>query len=182
MMRPALFLDRDGVIIENRPNYVRTWDDVQWLDSAVRALARIHALPHAIVLVTNQSGVGRGLIPRATADEINRRVVAHITACGGRVDAVYMCPHAPVDLCDCRKPQPGMLLQAAADLDLDLSQSIMIGDALTDIAAGRNAGVRHTALLETGRGATQHRLPAAAAYQPLTVYPDLEAALQSLLT
>jgi D-glycero-D-manno-heptose 1,7-bisphosphate phosphatase len=104
-----------------------------------------------------------------------------ITAANGRVDAVFTCPHLPADRCPCRKPQPGMLLQAAAQFDLDLSQSIMIGDALTDVVAGRQAGVAVSALVRTGRGVEQLQLPEAQLLQPLPVFDHLGAALQAVL-
>jgi D-glycero-D-manno-heptose 1,7-bisphosphate phosphatase len=107
------------------------------------------------VIVTNQSAVGRGLISLETADEINNRLIQLIHHHGGRVDAVYMCPHRPDDGCFCRKPKPGLLIQAAKDLSLDLSRSWMIGDALSDILAGQTAGVRQAILLMTGRGKDQ---------------------------
>ena len=138
---PALFLDRDGVIIENRANYVRSWDDVSIYPQALQALASVRHWPGKIIVVTNQSAVGRGLITLQTAESINARLVHKIYQNGGRIDGVYMCPHAPDAGCDCRKPQPGLLQQAAANFALCMEQSWMIGDALTDIAAGLAAGV-----------------------------------------
>jgi D-glycero-D-manno-heptose 1,7-bisphosphate phosphatase len=179
-MVPALFLDRDGVIIENRPNYVRSWADVDMYPQALRALARIRSVPYKIILVTNQSGVGRGMIPRDVADGINTRLATEIEQAGGRIDAVYLCPHAPADHCACRKPRPGMLLQAAQEHDIDLSQSFMIGDALTDIAAGRAAGVKQAILLHSGRGQAQLALPESAEMQPIVTYADLAAALLTI--
>lgn len=176
--QPAVFLDRDGVIIENRDRYVRAWADVAFLPGALAALARLRRAPLAVVIVTNQSAVGQGLLSRADADAINAGVLAAIRAAGGRVDAVYLCPHTDADGCDCRKPAPGLLRRAAADLDLDLSRSVLIGDALSDLAAGRAAGVGRVALVRTGRGAAQERL---AAGQRLDVFDNLADALAALL-
>ncbi|HEB64157.1 MAG TPA: HAD family hydrolase [Chloroflexi bacterium] len=173
--RPAVFLDRDGVIIENRSDYVRSWDDVAFYEQALEALRLMRALPCAIVIVTNQSAVGRGIISLAQAEAINRRVVEHIRSQGGRVDAAYLCPHAPGTGSPCRKPQPGMLLQAARDLNLDLSRSWMVGDALTDVQAGQAAGVAQSVLVRTGRGATQLSLPEAARLGAFRVVDDLLA-------
>jgi D-glycero-D-manno-heptose 1,7-bisphosphate phosphatase len=154
-MQPAIFLDRDGVIIENRARYVRSWADVQIFPQALAALAGLSQWPHKIVIVTNQSAVGRGLISLGTAQAINERLVQEIGRSGGRIDAVFMCPHAPADGCDCRKPRPGLLLQAQETLRLDLPRSVMIGDALSDLTAARAAAVGHVALVRTGRGASQ---------------------------
>lgn len=180
MKQPAIFLDRDGVIIENCSNYVRSWADVVIFPQAVAALAAVRDCPYRIVLVTNQSAVGRGHISHATAAAINDRLLAHVRAAGGRIDAVYMCPHGPDDGCDCRKPQPGLLLRAAEELDIDLSRSVMIGDALTDVMAGQAAGAR-TVLLRTGRGGDQERLPAAAELPPFLIFDTLADALPAVI-
>jgi D-glycero-D-manno-heptose 1,7-bisphosphate phosphatase len=180
MKQPAIFLDRDGVIIENCSNYVRSWADVEVFPQALEALAAVRHSPYRIVLVTNQSAVGRGHISIETAEAINDRLLALIREAGGRVDAVYMCPHGPDDGCDCRKPRPGLLLRAAEELDLDLSRSVMIGDALTDVQAGQSAGVRQAILLRTGRGGDQERLPAAGNLPPFVVYDTLADALDNL--
>lgn len=180
-MQPALFLDRDGVIIENRSDYVRNWSQVKILPQAVSALVDASASPFRIVLITNQSGIGRGLIPLETAVEINKRLVEIIERAGGRIDRVYMCPHKPSDQCNCRKPQPGMILQAAQDLALDLENSILIGDALTDIQAARKAGIGQVALVRTGRGAEQEKSKLIAEMQPFPIYDNLHSALQDLI-
>ncbi len=181
MKQPAIFLDRDGVIIENRSAYVRSWADVEIFPQAIYALAALRDSPYRIVLVTNQSAVGRGIITRETAEDINDRLLTVIREAGGRVDAVYMCPHGPGDGCDCRKPLPGLLLQAAADLGIDLSRSLMIGDALSDVQAGQAAGVERSILLRTGRGRDQERLPAAADLPPFPIFVSLADALSSLV-
>jgi D-glycero-D-manno-heptose 1,7-bisphosphate phosphatase len=179
-LQPALFLDRDGVIIHNRDGYVRSWEDVAIYPAALTALARLAPRPLAIVLITNQAGVGHGLIPLATAWEINRRLTEVVEAAGGRLDAVYLCPHRPDEGCSCRKPAPGLILQAAHDLGLDLGRATVIGDALSDLGAGWAAGVARVALVETGRGAQQASLPEAAHLPPFPRFPDLSAALDAL--
>lgn len=180
-MHPAIFLDRDGVIIENRANYVRSLADVTFLPQAVEALSMASQSLYKIVIVTNQSAVGRGILTYSQALEINQRVVAEIVQSGGRIDGSYLCPHSPDDECNCRKPKPGLLLQAAAELSIDLPRSVMIGDALTDLRAGQAAGVGRTILLKTGRGTVQSGLPQAKDCMPFDIYENLEQALASLL-
>ena len=180
-MFPAIILDRDGVIIENRDNYVRNWADVKVYPQALRALADAKCSDYKIVIITNQAGVGKGIIPLQTATEINQRLVHVIEKAGGRVDGLYMCPHTPQDECECRKPRPGMILQAERELALDLSHSWMIGDALSDLQAGRAAGVGHLVLVSTGRGARQAQLAESANLGPYQLFADLNAALQHLL-
>jgi len=156
LKRPAVFLDRDGVVNQNRADYVKDWSEVEFLPGAFDALRRLARTDFAIVLVTNQSVVGRGIISQEEAWDINRRMVETIRAQGGRVDGAYLCPHHPDEHCECRKPRPGMLLQAADELDLDLGRSYLIGDAVTDMQAAEAAGVEGILVL-TGRGEEQVR-------------------------
>lgn len=180
-MNSALLLDRDGVIIENQPNYVRSWNDVQIFPKAVQALLKIKSSDYKIVIITNQSAVGRGLISLKTAQQINSCLVDKIENAGGRIDGVFMCPHAPQDNCLCRKPNPGLIHQAANSLNLDLQRSILIGDALSDITAGQTAGVGQNVLVRTGRGAAQADLPQVRQLPPFLIYKDLSDALEDLI-
>lgn len=178
--QPALFLDRDGVFIENRANYVRSWDDVAFFPEALAALARIREIPYKIIVVTNQSAVGRGLMSLETAVALNSRIVEVVRGANGRIDATYLCPAPPSINDPCRKPRPGMLLQAAQEHNLDLSQSFMMGDALTDVQAGQAAGVKQAILLLTGRGLAQAQLPLAAELPPFATFATLADALSHL--
>jgi histidinol-phosphate phosphatase family protein len=145
-MKAGVFLDRDGVINENLPEHVSSWEAFRFLPGAREAVARLAAAGLPIVIVTNQSGVGRGAIAREVVDEIHRRMGEQIP-----VAAVMLCPHHPDDGCACRKPKPGMLHQAAGDLGIDLARSWMVGDHPSDAAAARAAGVRPI-LVRSGRG------------------------------
>ena len=180
LKRLAAFLDRDGVIIENRADYVKSWDEVSFVPGALLALQELACSPLAVVLFTNQSAVGRGIITLAQAQAINARVIETVRAAGGRIDGSYLCPHAPEAGCACRKPAPGLLLQAAQELALDLSRSWAVGDAATDLQAARAAGVRGI-LVRTGRGRTQEaRLPALG-LGTCPVVDDLPAAVKLIL-
>lgn len=154
-MFPAIFLDRDGVLIENRSDYIRDWSQVVIFSQAVTALASPVIKKYKLVVVTNQSAVGRGLVQAGTVQEINHRLATIIRNAGGQVDGIYTCPHQPLDGCDCRKPKPGLLKQAAADLNIAMDRSWMIGDAWSDLLAGQAAGVQKLAILRTGRGTEQ---------------------------
>lgn len=178
--QPALFLDRDGVFIENRANYVRSWEDVVFFPQALEALAQIREIPYKIIVVTNQSAVGRGIITLETAVQLNNRILDVVREQNGRIDASYLCPAQPGLNDPCRKPRPGMLLQAAQEHNLDLSQSYMVGDALTDIQAGQAAGVKQTCLLLTGRGTAQAALPQANELPPFATFANLAEALAHL--
>ena len=148
---------------------------------ALSALARLRFTPYKIVLVTNQSAIGRGLVSMVTAEEINRRLVREVESAGGRIDGVFTCPHAPAENCDCRKPQPGLIYQATRALELDLTRSILIGDALNDLEAARAAGIPRYALVLTGRGSQQAGLPQATDLAPFPIYTDLSTALTELI-
>lgn len=172
-MQPAIFLDRDGVIIRNRHAYIRSLAHVSFYRRSLAALAELSRLPLKLVIVTNQSAIGRGLLSLKDAEQINRFILSEIERSGGRIDGIFMCPHNPLVSCACRKPAPGLLLQAAQSLDIDLQSSVMIGDALSDLEAGQNAGVRQTILVLTGRGRAQSRLPGASSLKPFLVFRSL---------
>lgn len=177
----ALFLDRDGVIIENQPNYVRSWQEVIFLPGALDALAMVSKTSDVkIVLVSNQAVIGRGYIDLKECLRINDQIISVITSSGGRIDGSFICPHAPEDNCDCRKPKPGLLLRASRELGLDLCNSMMVGDGLTDLQAGFAAGVGRNVLVLSGRGRDQLKLPLAKTLPPFEVFKDLSSFIQSV--
>lgn len=147
----AIFLDRDGVINVNRVDNVRTWDQFVFESSSLEALARLGGAAFRLVVMTNQSGIGRGHMTQATVDEIHAQMLRAIERAGGRIDRIYYCPHLPDDGCACRKPLPGMLWRGRDELNLDLERSFLIGDWSDDIRAARSAGVTPI-LVRTGRG------------------------------
>lgn len=179
-MFPAVFLDRDGVIIENRADYIQDWSQVVLLPDVIHALSKFRSTKYKIVLVTNQSAVGRGLISLQIANEINHRLARTIEENGGKLDAIYMCPHAPDDQCNCRKPRAGLFLQAADDLSLDLGSSWMVGDAWSDLLAGQNANLRGVILVKTGRGTDQLQQPKPENLRDYRVLENLSSALDSI--
>jgi D-glycero-D-manno-heptose 1,7-bisphosphate phosphatase len=168
----SVFLDRDGVINVNRDDHVKSWDEFVFLPGALEGLGALAVLPVRVIIVTNQSVVGRGIITLAQLNDIHARMVQVIEDHGGRVDRIYVCPHAPCENCVCRKPKPGLLLQAASDCDLDLSRCFMIGDQEGDVEAARAAGCR--AILVSTSGEGEATLPVAC------VVPDLISAAEWL--
>jgi D-glycero-D-manno-heptose 1,7-bisphosphate phosphatase len=149
LLRPALFLDRDGVLNEDR-GYVHRWEDFCWIPGAREAVAAFNARDWWVFVVTNQSGVGRGYYPEADVHALHARMSEALVAAGARIDAFYHCPFHPEALEDRsrhpdppdRKPNPGMLLRAMADWPVDAARSVMVGDKAIDLEAGRRAGVR----------------------------------------
>ena len=155
-MEPAVFLDRDGVICKNRTDYVKAWTEFEWLPGSLTAIARLTRAGVRVFVVSNQSAIGRGLTSVQAVEDIHGRMVDRINESGGRIEAVYYCPHRPEDNCTCRKPRPGMLLRASSEHAVDLSRSFMVGDGWGDIAAGRQAGV-NTVLLTTSMTQEEYR-------------------------
>src|SRR5882724_10476415 len=146
----AVFLDRDGTIMEDS-NYVGDVARVVLIPSAAPALRRLQDAGYKLFIVTNQSGVGRGYFTREDVESIHAHLDEHFGKAGVRLDRYYVCPHHPEENCDCRKPKPKFLLEAAREYGLDLSRCFMIGDRASDIQAGLNAGTK-TILVLTGGG------------------------------
>ena len=141
--RPAVFLDRDGTIIHDA-EYIGDPADVRLLPGAARAVARLNALGRPVIVVTNQSGIARGLLAIADYEAVRGRLDALLAAEGARIDASYMCPHHPdfTGPCDCRKPGTLLYRRAAAEYDIDLSRSAFVGDRWRDVAAALELGGR----------------------------------------
>ena len=145
-----VFLDRDGVINRDK-NYIHRVEDFEFIDGAVEALRQINALGRPIFVVTNQSGIGRGYYSEDDFRRVNAWMLQQLQQHGVRIAGVYYCPHAPEADCECRKPQPGMILQARREHQLELQDAWMAGDKTSDIEAARRAGVRQTVLVRSGK-------------------------------
>lgn len=164
MTRPAAFVDRDGTLIEE-VGYLSRIDRIALFPWSVDAVRLLNRAGFVVVVVTNQAGVARGYFDEAFVRETHRVLGERVAAGGGRIDGFYFCPHYPdgqVEAyrrrCECRKPKPGMLLQAASDLSLDLARSFLVGDRWLDIEAAHAAGARGV-LVRTGYGAVDADQP-----------------------
>jgi D-glycero-D-manno-heptose 1,7-bisphosphate phosphatase len=156
-LRPAVFLDRDGVVIQDG-HYLGDAFRIRLVPGSVEAIAALNRAGWLVVIVTNQSGVARGMFTIESVHEVHRQLSEVLRGFGATVDAYRFCPHHPEAVipeyrlaCDCRKPLPGMLLSAAAEMGVELKSSWMIGDRITDLEAGAAAGCR-TVLVRTGYG------------------------------
>lgn len=140
----AVILDRDGVLNEKpmKAQYVKTWDEFKWLPGAIEAIRLIKEAGFAVIIITNQAGIGRGMMTESELLEIHKQMKATLAENGVFVDAIYYCPHGWDNGCDCRKPKPGMLFQAQHDFHLDLSSTFFIGDDIRDQQAGEAAGCK----------------------------------------
>jgi histidinol-phosphate phosphatase family protein len=152
--RAAVFLDRDGTIIADA-GYISDPEDVVLLDGVCEGLQELRQAGYALVIVSNQSGVARQLITPRELCAVHERVLAELVSRGVGIDGAYYCPHCPDDSCDCRKPLPGLLLRAAADLEIDLRRSFCVGDSRRDVEAGRSAGCTTILLGADDAGASE---------------------------
>ncbi|MFC4102454.1 D-glycero-alpha-D-manno-heptose-1,7-bisphosphate 7-phosphatase [Paenibacillus xanthanilyticus] len=164
----AVFLDRDGVINENiAGGYVTAWNQFQWLPGAIAAITLLNRRGWKVFVVTNQACIARDIASQAAIDGIHDRMLRELRVQAACVSGVYVCPHAPENGCACRKPRPGMLLQAAKEHGIDLQASYFVGDALTDMLAAQAANVQGI-LVRSGLGRSQEeearRLQAASYY------------------
>ncbi len=150
--REFLFLDRDGVINEDRPDFITSWEDVRFYPESLDALAWLKELGVQVVLVSNQSGLNRGIVHWESFWEIHHRMMETIRHSGGEILAAFYCPHRPDEQCQCRKPRPGMILEASKLYDVNPGTCTMIGDRLTDLDAASRAGCRGVLLDRNGGG------------------------------
>ncbi len=145
-----LFLDRDGTV-NKEADYLSDPEEVELLPGVASVISRAHEAGYKVVVVSNQSGIGRGYFTEETLSGIHSRLNDLLKKENTFLDGIYYCPHVEADQCTCRKPQPGMLLRAAEEFNGDLKHSIMVGDKNSDIGAGKNAGCI-TVLVRTGYG------------------------------
>lgn len=176
----TIFLDRDGVINENRSDYVKSWDEFRFLLGSKEAIARLTHAGHRIIVCTNQAGIARGIISVEIVEEIHRLMMVEIAQAGGKIDRVYYCPHAKDENCFCRKPRPGMLLRARDELGIDMNDAVLIGDTITDVRAGLAADVP-TILVLTGLGREQFREHSHEAHGQFLITSSLRHAAEIIL-
>jgi histidinol-phosphate phosphatase family protein len=156
-LRKAVFLDRDGTINVD-PGYLSHPGQMELIPEVGSGLAKLQAGGFTLVIVTNQSGVGRGLVKEPMLKPIHARMNELLAGYGVHIDAIYYCTHHPEDDCSCRKPKPELVLEAQRDLDIDLKKSFVVGDKASDIELGRATGVKASVLVLTGDGAEQKKL------------------------
>jgi D-glycero-D-manno-heptose 1,7-bisphosphate phosphatase len=149
----AIFLDRDGVVIRKAPagEYVADWCEVEFLQGSLKAIAAFCRVGYKVIIVTNQRGVATGKVEVSKLKEIHARMKDVIASFGGNVSGIYICPHDISEICACRKPKAGMLLQAAAEHQLRLPECWMVGDAETDVAAGKSVGCKTALITQSER-------------------------------
>ena len=150
--RKLVILDRDGVINVDSDAFIKSPDEWVAIPGSLEAIARLNQAGYRVAIASNQSGIGRGLFDMAALNAMHEKMNRAAAAVGGRIDAVFFCPHTQEDECECRKPKPGLLLEAIERFDIDRERSFMVGDRWRDVAAGRAAGCRtvHVGSLDEG--------------------------------
>lgn len=146
IMNKAIFLDRDGTI-NVEVNFLHECDKVAFIDGVVEALRILKSMGYKLIVISNQSGVGRGYFTINDVNEVNQYINDSLTKLGAGLDAFYVCPHAPSDSCRCRKPGLALYLEAIKDFDIDVAQSFLVGDKESDILAADELGCRYGLLL-----------------------------------
>lgn len=169
---PAVFIDRDGVICENRDDYVKAWSEFSFIPGAVEAIASLTRAKTRLFVVSNQSAIGRGLMSRRQLDLIHEKMLDYLAGAGGRIESILVCPHHPEDECACRKPKAGLLEEAFERFKVDLKSSFLVGDHHSDVEAGATVGCE-TVLVRTGRGEESLRARDAWRREPTFIADDL---------
>ena len=186
-LRPALFLDRDGTV-NVEVHYLSQPEQLELLPTVAKTISVVNGLGIAVVIVTNQAGIARGYFSEHRLIAIHERLQRMLAEQNARIDGIYFCPHHPTAgqgsykaVCDCRKPMPGMLRQAASELGIDLTRSLMIGDRESDLQAGAGAGCQ-TALVTTGYGFETSAALNRNSWRGIGVYPTVGAAVAAWLS
>jgi len=169
-LRKVVFLDRDGVINRDSPNYIKSWEEYEFLPDSLEAIKRLALNEFTTIIITNQSVINRKMVSRKGLEHIHTMMKTAIQAHGGEIKDIFYCPHVPEDSCDCRKPKPGLIYQARQKHHIDLRAAVMVGDSAKDIECARNAGCRAAVLVRTGNG-----IAAEKALNTKHIFPDYVA-------
>jgi D-glycero-D-manno-heptose 1,7-bisphosphate phosphatase len=175
--RPLVMIDRDGVINEDSTEFVKSVAEWRPIEGSLEAIAALHRAGWLVTVVTNQSGVGRGLYDEAALADIHAHMRARVRAAGGELAGIYYCPHRPEDGCECRKPRPGLFRALERELGVSVTGAPYVGDRLSDIEAAELVGAQPI-LVRTGTGAATEALLGT---RRVPVFDDLAAAAHGLL-
>ncbi|WP_051328379.1 D-glycero-beta-D-manno-heptose 1,7-bisphosphate 7-phosphatase [Desulfatirhabdium butyrativorans] len=178
--KPCVFLDRDGVINHDSADYIKSLDEFVPIEGSYEAIARLNRAGRMVIVITNQSAIGRGIIDGSTLERIHERLAEEVGAAGGHITDILFCPHRPDEKCSCRKPEPGMLFEAAARHGIDLSRSVMVGDSAKDIECGIRAGCK-TVLVLSGNGRQALESLKNRGISPDAVFPFLRDAVHWII-
>jgi D-glycero-D-manno-heptose 1,7-bisphosphate phosphatase len=169
-LRKVVFLDRDGVINRDSPDYIKSWSEFEFLPGSLEAITLLTLNEFATIIITNQSVINRKMVSRKELDYMHTMMKKAVTSNGGQIKDIFYCPHVPEDGCSCRKPNPGLIFKAKQKYRIDITTSVMVGDSAKDIECARNAGCGHAVLVKTGNGSEAEKI-----LKEKAIYPDLIA-------
>ena len=157
-LRKVIFLDRDGVINRDSPDYIKSWSEFEFLPGSLEAITLLTLNGFDTIVITNQSVIHRKMVTIKGLDYIHTMMKKAVISNGGQIKDIFFCPHVPEDRCRCRKPNPGLILKAKQKYRVDISTSVMVGDSAKDIECARNAGCGQAVLVKTGNGAEAEKI------------------------
>ena len=181
-MKNVVFLDRDGVINRDSPNYIKSWSEFEFLPGSLEALKQLKLNGFPVIIITNQSAIHRKMISKEDLDAIHDMMKKIVQSNGGEIKDIFYCPHIPEDMCDCRKPKPGLICRAEKRYRIDLETSIMVGDSAKDIECARNAGCGSAILVKTGNGVMAEKILKEKMIHPDVIVRDLLEAVNWIVT
>jgi D-glycero-D-manno-heptose 1,7-bisphosphate phosphatase len=170
ILRKVVFLDRDGVINRDSPDYIKSWSEFEFLPGSLEAIKLLTLNGFATIVITNQSVINRKMVSGKMLNHMHTLMKQAVTSKGGQIKDIFFCPHVPKDRCNCRKPSPGLIFKAKQKYRIDIATSVMVGDSAKDIECARNAGCGHAVLVKTGNGSEAEKI-----LKEKAIYPDLIA-------
>jgi D-glycero-D-manno-heptose 1,7-bisphosphate phosphatase len=180
-LRKVVFLDRDGVINRDSPDYIKSWSEFEFLPGSLEAITLLTLNEFATIIITNQSVVNRRMVSRKELNYMHTMMKKTVTSNGGQITDIFYCPHVPEDRCNCRKPNPGLILKAKQKYRIDITASVMVGDSAKDIECARNAGCGHAVLVKTGNGEKAEKILRKKSITPDFIARDLLEAVGWIL-
>lgn len=170
ILRKVVFLDRDGVINRDSPDYIKSWSEFEFLPGSLEAIELLTSNGFANIIITNQSVINRKMVSEKVLNYIHTMMKAAVKSRGGKIKDIFFCPHMPEDRCGCRKPKSELIFKAKQKYRIDIATSVMVGDSAKDIECARNAGCGYAVLVKTGNGDEAQKI-----LKEKSIYPDLIA-------
>ena len=182
MLKNVVFLDRDGVINRDSPDYIKSWAEFEFIPGSIDAIKLLNLNSFVVIIITNQSVINRNMVSLNGLEYIHSTMKSAVKSGGGEIKDIFYCPHVPEDACGCRKPEPGLIHRAQKTYHIDLVSSVMVGDSVKDIMCARNAGCGKSILVKTGNGANAEKILAQKKIFPDYVAEDLLDAAKWIVT
>ncbi len=181
LLKKVVFLDRDGVINQDSPEYIKSWTEFKFLPGSIEAIVQLTLNDFSTIIITNQSVINRNMVSKKELDYIHDMMKKIVRSRGGEIKDIFFCPHLPEDGCHCRKPNPGLISKAQQVYQIDLETTAMVGDSAKDIECALNAGCGCAVLVQTGNGLTAEKVLAEKGIYPDHVARDLYHAVDWII-